>query len=95
MLGSPWDQGEVRLLKDSGDHLVTGIAVLSPRDDDPRFALQFETSAGRVLRLRLPDDRLVQLGTLLLQLAQAQRRVRSTDDGGEDGSTGASEDPDR
>jgi hypothetical protein len=77
VLGSPWDQGEVRLLHDDGDHVVIGIAVLAPEGstDDDRFALQFETSAGRILRLRLPDDQLIRLGTLLLQLAEARRSV--------------------
>jgi hypothetical protein len=76
-MGSPWDQSEVRLLRDDGDHVVTAISVLGPEGstDDDRFALQFETSGGRILRLRLPDDQLVRLGTLLLQLAQAQRSV--------------------
>jgi hypothetical protein len=73
-----WDQHEqVRLLKDDGDHVVVGIAVLAPEGptDDDRFQIQFESSAGRILRLRLPDDQLVRLGTLLLQLAEARRSV--------------------
>jgi hypothetical protein len=81
---NPWDQTEqVRLLHDDGDHVVTAISVLAPEgstDDDSRFALQFETSAGRILRLRLPDDQLVRLGTLLLQLAEARRSLRAQDD---------------
>jgi hypothetical protein len=77
-LGSPWDQQEVRLLRDEGDHAVVGVAVHAPPEDDPddRFALAFETSDHRTLRLRLPGDQLVALGETLLRLAQARRCLR-------------------
>jgi hypothetical protein len=87
-LGSPWDQHEIRLLRDDGTHLIDRVAVLAPPDDDSddRFALQFE-SAGRILRVRLPISEMVRLGELLLHLAQAQRHVGSYDDGGGDDET--------
>jgi hypothetical protein len=79
-LGSPWDQSELKVLHDDGDHVVIGITVSAPDDvgDDDRFALQFETSGGRVLRLRLPAEQLTALGECCLRLAEARRCVGSS-----------------
>jgi hypothetical protein len=75
---NPWDgcEQEGRLLRDGGEHVVIGIDVLTPPDDDPdddRFAIGFRTATGRILRVRMPGDQLVPLGELLLRLADARR----------------------
>jgi hypothetical protein len=78
---NPWDGcgQQVRLLRDGGEHVVTGIDVFMPPDDDPdddRFAIGFQTATGRTLRVRLPGEQLVALGETLLRLAEARRCLR-------------------
>jgi hypothetical protein len=78
---NPWDGGErqVRLLRDEGEHLIIGIDVFTPRDNDPdddRFSIGFQTATGRTLRVRLPGEQLVALGETLLRLADARRCLR-------------------
>jgi hypothetical protein len=46
---NPWDgcRHEIRLLRDGGEHVVIGIEVLTPPDDDlddNRFAIGFQTA---------------------------------------------------
>jgi hypothetical protein len=69
MLGSPWDQAEVRLVRTGAEHAITGITVQPEADTDGRFCLVLETEDGRALNLRLPGDRLVELAQVLLRLA--------------------------
>jgi hypothetical protein len=47
--------------------------VLYPDPAQSRFAIGFQTEGGRTLRLRMPWDRLVDLGKALLDLAQERR----------------------
>jgi hypothetical protein len=74
---SPWDDQEqaIRLVRDGGEHVVTGIEVYTSDDpDDDRFAIGFQT-ADRTLRVRLPGDQLAMLGQTLLDLAERRRRI--------------------
>jgi hypothetical protein len=81
MLGSPWDQQEIRLLRDDGEREIVGIDVrMSDDPSDDRFAIGFQTSDGRTLQVRMPADQLVRLGTLLLRLAEEQPPVGRRED---------------
>jgi hypothetical protein len=73
-LGSPWDQGELKVLRDE-EHCVVGVTVTAPADGDPRFAIGFQTSSGRTLRVRLPNEQLIELAETLLRVAEARRCV--------------------
>jgi hypothetical protein len=80
---SPWDDCEqqVQLLKDGGDHVVTGIDVFMPPDgDDDRISVGFRTATG-MLRVRLPRDQVIGLAQALLRLTE--RRI-SEGDGDDD-----------
>jgi hypothetical protein len=68
MLGSPWDQSELKVLRDE-EHCVVGVTVTAPADGDPRFAIGFRTSTGRTLRVRLPNEQLIELAETLLRIA--------------------------
>ena len=82
---APWDgcqHEQVTLLRsadalpptsDGGEHVVTGIHIFMGDPDDPRFAIGFQTLAGRCLRVRLPADQLEAIGRVLLELAGERR----------------------
>jgi hypothetical protein len=76
---NPWDDQEqaIKLVRDEGEHIVSGIAVTTPDEDadDLRFGLEFTTTGGRCLRLRLPVSQLAALGSCLLDLAERRRQV--------------------
>jgi hypothetical protein len=59
-------------ITDGTEHTIIGVHVyMPPADDeaDDRFSIGFMCESGRCLRVRLPGERLAELGKLLLELA--------------------------
>ena len=61
-----------------GEHEIVGVYVqLPPRndpDDDDRFAIDFRTTTGRTLRVRLPVAELERLAQCLIAAAAEHER---------------------
>jgi hypothetical protein len=61
---------------DGVEHTIVGVHVYMPPADDPdddRFSIGFVTPTGRCLRVRLPGERLAELGKILLDLAKERQ----------------------
>jgi hypothetical protein len=63
--------GPSRVEDGDEEHRIVGVVVHPV--EDRQFAISFEVECGRTLRLRMPWDRLADLGKALLDLAEERR----------------------